>query len=101
MRGGWGGHRDDVADAAHALAQDVVGDVERLPHGRVLAHCRQQAVVGDDDERVHAPSQVVDRLRRLSANNAPVAPGRINPPRPIPPPPPRLGLDSAVQVVTR
>ena len=44
--------RDQVRDALDALAQDVVGDAERLDHRGVALEHGEQTVVGDDDQRV-------------------------------------------------
>ena len=46
------GARDQVADALHALAQDVVGHAEGVDHRDAAVEHLEQAVVGDDDERV-------------------------------------------------
>ena len=49
------GNGDDVGDALHALAEDVVGDAERLEEAGVLGD-REQLFVGDDDggvDRIH------------------------------------------------
>ena len=46
------GRGDQVGDARHALQQDLVGHLERVEHARLLVGDGQQAVVGDDDERV-------------------------------------------------
>ena len=54
------GHGDQVGDALHPLAQDVVGDPERLGHGRLLVDDLEQAVVLDHDERVDAVPQALD-----------------------------------------
>ena len=53
-----GGHGDQVANALDALAQHVVGDAEGLQHGRALGDHLQQAVVGDDDQRIHSLLEV-------------------------------------------
>ena len=44
--------RDEVGDALHALAQNIVGHLERLDDGRALLDHLQQAIIGDDDEGV-------------------------------------------------
>ncbi len=46
------GHRDDVADALDALAQDVVDDPERVEDARVLLDDVLEPVVRDRDEGV-------------------------------------------------
>ena len=45
-------HGDEVGDALHALAQDVVGVLERLDHAGAALHDLEQPVVGDDDDGV-------------------------------------------------
>ena len=50
------GNRNDVGDALHTLAQNVVGDAEALEEACVLGN-RQQLLVGDHDHRVHALEQ--------------------------------------------
>ena len=54
------GHRDQVGDALHALAQDVVGDPERLGHGRLLVDDLEEPVVLDHDQRVDAVAEALD-----------------------------------------
>src|SRR5581483_9479335 len=44
---------DDVRDALDSLAQNVIGNAERLEEAGVLGH-GQQLFVGDHDHRVHA-----------------------------------------------
>ena len=46
------GHGDQVGDALHALAQDVVGHPEGVDDRRLLLDDLQQAVVLDHDQRV-------------------------------------------------
>ena len=61
------GHRDQVADALHALAEDVVGDPERVDHrGRAVEHL-EQAVVRDHDHRVAGCAKLLDAARRPAA----------------------------------
>ena len=55
---------DDVGDALHALAQDVVGDTEGFEEARVLSD-RQQLLVGDDDRGVHRIHQFGNAALRL------------------------------------
>ena len=62
-----GRQRDEVGDALHALAQNVVGDLERLDHRGLLVEHLEQAVVGHDDQRVDLGRQVLDSLVRLRA----------------------------------
>ena len=65
------GHRDEVADALHALAQHVVDDAEGVDDRGVLLDDVLEPVVGDRDERVDlglaAPRRPSRRssLRRL------------------------------------
>src|SRR5581483_7847170 len=61
------GHGDEVADALHALAEDVVDDAERVGHRRALFDDLQQPVVRDRDERVHLVDEIVDALLREEA----------------------------------
>ena len=58
------GNGDDVGDALHRLAQNVVGDAERLEEARVLGD-RQQLFVGDDDGGVHRVDQLLQAALRL------------------------------------
>ena len=61
------GQRDQIADALHALAQDVVGDLERVEHrGRLVEHL-EQPVVRDHDRRVALATQRVDTGLGLAA----------------------------------
>ena len=46
------GQRDDLGDALDALAQDVVGGAEGVLERRLGVADGEQAVVGDDDQRV-------------------------------------------------
>ena len=62
-----GGQGDQVGDALHALAQDVVGDLEGLDHRSLLVQHLEQAVVGDDDQRVDLGRQFLDALLGLAA----------------------------------
>src|SRR4029079_6325067 len=57
-------HRDDVADALHALAQDVIDDLEGVEDRRVLLEDVAQPVVGDRDERVDLGLQRLAGLLR-------------------------------------
>ena len=60
------GHRDEVGDALHALAQHVVGDLEGLDDRRAPLDDLQQPVVRDDDERVDLVAQALDAVRGLA-----------------------------------
>ena len=62
--------RDQVADALDAVAQDVVGDAERVEHrGRLVEHL-EQAVVRDDDQRVAGLAQRSEAVVGLLARGA-------------------------------
>ena len=65
------GHGDDVADALHGLAQDVVRHPERLRDRRVAGHRLQQAVVGDGDHGVDALAELGEAVHGLG--HAPLA----------------------------
>src|SRR4029079_6699948 len=54
------GHREQVGDALDALAEDVVGDAERLGHRRLLLDDLEKAVVLDHDQRVDAIAEILD-----------------------------------------
>ena len=60
-----GGQRDQVGDPLDALAQHVVGDLEGLDHRGVAHEHREQALVGDDDQRVDPPRELLDALLGL------------------------------------
>ena len=68
------GHGDEVGDALHALAQDVVGVLERLDDAGVALDDLEQPVVGDHDDGVgHLPAarrcrRSAWRWRRLPSN---------------------------------
>src|SRR6202158_1457966 len=57
-------HRDEVADALNALAQDIVDDTERVDHARALLDDLEQTVVRDRDERVDLVDEIGDPLLR-------------------------------------
>ncbi len=59
------GNGDDVADALHGLAQDVVGDAERLEEAGALLDALHQPLVGDHDHGVDAADQFGQRLLGL------------------------------------
>ena len=59
------GHGDQVGDALHALAEDVVGHAERVDDRRLLLDDLEQPVVLDHDQRVDAVAQVVDPVLGL------------------------------------
>ena len=52
------GNSDDVGDALHALAQNVVGDSETLKEAGIFGN-GEQFLVGDHDHRVHALDAVL------------------------------------------
>ena len=52
-------------NALHGLAQDVVGDAERLEEARALLDAFHQALVGDHDDGVDAADQFGQRLLGL------------------------------------
>ena len=60
--------RDQVADALHALAQDVVGDAERVDHRRAPVEHGQQPVVRDRHQRVDRAAEL-ERCRRRPATS--------------------------------
>ena len=59
-----GGQGDQVGDPLHALAEDVVGDLEGLDHRGLLVEHVEQAVVGDDDQGVDLGGELLDALVR-------------------------------------
>ena len=64
------GDRDQVGDALHALAQDVVGLAEGVEDRRAPLDDRQQLLVGDHDQRVDVLAQALDALLRPGARAA-------------------------------
>ena len=54
------GDGDQVGDPLDALAQDVVGELERLGERRLLLDHLQQSVVLDHDQRVDLVGELVD-----------------------------------------
>src|SRR3712207_9381393 len=61
------GDGDQVGDALDALAQDVVGQAERVEDARAALDDRQQLLVGDDDQGVDLLGQAIDAVGRLTA----------------------------------
>ena len=61
------GHRDQVADTLDALAQHVVGDLERIEHRRRAVQNLEEAVVRDHDRRVARLAQQLHADVRLPA----------------------------------
>src|SRR3954470_10342510 len=58
--------RNEVRDALHALAQDVVGLAEGVEDGRAALDDREQLLVRDHDQRVDHLAEAVDALLRLA-----------------------------------
>ena len=58
--------RDQVGDALDALAQDVVGLAERVEDRRAPLDDREQALVGDHEQRVDDLAQLADPVLRLA-----------------------------------
>jgi len=56
------GHRDEVADALHALTEHVIDDAERVHHRCALLRDLQEAVVRDRDEGVDLVDEILDAL---------------------------------------
>ena len=52
-------------DALHGLAQNIVGDAERLEEAGALLDAIHQPLVGDHDDGVHAADQLGERLLGL------------------------------------
>jgi hypothetical protein len=52
------GRVDDVADALHGLAQQIVGQLEGFEEAGAARHQRQQPVVGNGDDGVHGGGQL-------------------------------------------
>ena len=59
------GDGDQVGDALHALAEDVVGHLERVRERRALLDHLEQAVVLDHDQRVDLLGELGDPLLGL------------------------------------
>ena len=51
------GRGDDVADALHGLAQNVVGDAERFEEAGAAGNQFEQTVVGNGDDGVHRAAE--------------------------------------------
>ena len=60
-------HGDEIGDALHGLAEDVVGDLEGLAEGRGALDEVQEALVRDRDQRVDGLAQRADAVLRLHA----------------------------------
>ena len=64
-------HGDEVGNALDALAQDIVGEAERIRDRGLLVDDLQQAVVRNRDDRVDVLLQLLDaRLRLLLAQTS-------------------------------
>ena len=64
-------HGDEVGDALDALAQDIVGEAERIRNRCLLVDDLQQAVIRNRDDRVDVLLQLLDaRLRLLLAQTS-------------------------------
>ena len=59
------GHRDQVGDPLHALAEDVVGLAERLADRLAALDDVEQLLVRDDDQRVDLVPQPLDPVQGL------------------------------------
>jgi len=55
-------NRDDVADALHGLAKNIVGDAERFEEARPMLHALHQPLVGDHDYGIDAADQLCECL---------------------------------------
>ena len=71
------GDGDEVGDALHRLAQDVVGDLERLVERRAALDEVEQPLVRDGDERVDRVAQRADALLGLHAAALPFEAERL------------------------
>ena len=58
-------HGDDVRDALHSLAKNVVRDAERVEEAGTALDSFHQSLVGDDDNRVHGADEFGEPLLRL------------------------------------
>src|SRR6267143_1810121 len=58
-------HGDDVRDALHRLAKDVVGDAEGVEEARAALDGVHQALVGDHDDGVNSADEFLKSLFRL------------------------------------
>ena len=59
------GHGDDVRDALHRLAQDVVSDAKCVEEAGAALDRFHQAFVGNDDDGVHGVDELLQRLLGL------------------------------------
>src|SRR5438874_619043 len=58
-------HGDDVGDALHGLAENVVGDAERVKEAGAALDGVHQALVGNHDDGVYRADQFLERLLGL------------------------------------
>ena len=59
------GVADQVGNGLHRLAQHIIGDLKGIGKGDLLIGGVFQALVGDDDQRIHPAAQFLDALFRL------------------------------------
>ena len=59
------GEGDDVADAADALAEDVVGEEEGVLHGERGVDRGEETIVGNDDQGIDVAAEALDGVHRL------------------------------------
>ncbi len=59
-------HGDELRDSAHRLQQHVVGFLERFPQRRIFAGDREQALIGNRDQRVDGVLQLAQSFFSLS-----------------------------------
>ena len=58
------GKGNDVADAADALAEDVVGEEEGVLHGSAVSTA-ERTIVGNDDQGIDVAAEALDGVHRL------------------------------------
>ena len=56
---------NNIGDAADALAKNIVGEQKRILHRQRRVHGGEQAIVRNNDERIHVLSQTFDGFHRL------------------------------------
>src|SRR5208337_3453446 len=59
------GDGDDIRNALHGLAQNVVGDAERVEEAGTGLDSLHQAFVGNNDDRIHDADEFLQGLLRL------------------------------------
>jgi len=62
------GYGHQIGDTLDAVAKHVVGTPERLHHAGAAFGNPQQAIVGNDDERIHDLTQLGDALFRWAGS---------------------------------